>query len=43
LGGAAAEGQDAANALGMGGSSYGFGRVRGRPANTIKGAKKAGY
>jgi hypothetical protein len=42
-GAAAAEGQDAANALGMDGSSCGFGRVCNRPARIIKGAKKAAY
>jgi hypothetical protein len=44
LGGAAAvERQDAAKALGMDGSSCGFGRARSRPAKIIKGAKKAVY
>jgi hypothetical protein len=44
LGGAAtAEGQDAANALDINGSSCGFDRVRSRPAKIIKGTKKAGY
>jgi hypothetical protein len=38
---AAAEGQDAANALGMNGSSCGFDRARSRPVKIIKGAKKA--
>jgi hypothetical protein len=40
-GAAAAEGQDAANALDMDWGSCGFGRVRSRPAKIIKGAKKA--
>jgi hypothetical protein len=44
LGGAAAvEGQDAANALNMDGSSCGFDRARSRSAKTINGAKKAAY
>ena len=42
-GAAAAEGQDAINALDMDGSSSGFDRVRSRPATIIKGAKKAAY
>jgi ribosomal protein L13 len=42
-GAAAAQGQGALNAVGMDGSSCGFGRVRSRPAKTIKGAKKAAY
>jgi hypothetical protein len=42
LGGAAtAEGQDAANALDMDGSSCSFDRVRSRPAKIIEGMKKA--
>jgi hypothetical protein len=42
-GAAAAEGQDAINALDMDGSSCGFDRVRSRPATTIKDANKAAY
>ena len=38
---AAAEGQNALNALGMGGSSCGFDRARSRPEKILKGAKKA--
>jgi hypothetical protein len=38
---AAAERQDAVNALDMGYSSRGFDQVRSRPAIIIKGAKKA--
>jgi hypothetical protein len=38
-GAAAAEGQDAINALAMGGSSCGFDRGRSRPAKIIKGTK----
>jgi hypothetical protein len=40
---AAAEGQNALNALGMEFSSCGFGRVSRRPAKIIKGSKKAAY
>jgi hypothetical protein len=40
-GAAAAEGQGAANALGMDGSSCGFERTRNRPVKIIKGAEKA--
>jgi hypothetical protein len=40
-GAAAAEGQDAANALRMDGSSCGFDRARSRPVKIFKGAKKA--
>jgi hypothetical protein len=40
---AVAEEQDAIKVLGMDGSSCGFDRVRSRPANIIKGAKKAAY
>jgi hypothetical protein len=41
LGGAAvAEGQDAANALGMDRSSCGFDRARSRPVKITEGAKK---
>jgi hypothetical protein len=44
VGGAAtAEGQGAVNALDMGRSSCGFGRVCSRPAKILKGAKKAAY
>jgi hypothetical protein len=44
LGGAAGtEGQDAANALSMDGSSCGFDRVRSRPTKIIKSTKKATY
>ena len=44
MGGAAAtEGQDALNALGMDGRSFGFYRGRCRPAKVIKGAKKAAH
>jgi hypothetical protein len=42
-GAAAAEEQDAINALDMDGSSCGFDRVSSRPAKIIKGAKKAAY
>jgi hypothetical protein len=42
-GAAAAEGQDAANALDVKGSSCVFGRVRSRPAKIIKSAKNAAY
>jgi hypothetical protein len=42
-GAAAAKGQSAINALDMGRSSFGFDRVRSRPAKIIKGAKKAAY
>jgi hypothetical protein len=40
-GAAAAEGQQAANTLDIDGSSFGFDRARSRPANIIKGTKKA--
>ena len=40
---AAAKGQGAINALDIDGSSFGFDRVRSRPAKIIKGAKKAAY
>ena len=40
---AAAEGQGAANALGMDYSRCGFKRFRSRPAKIAKGAKKAAY
>jgi hypothetical protein len=40
---AAAEGQGAVNALGMGGSSCGFDRVHSRPAKIIEDSKKAAY
>jgi hypothetical protein len=42
-GAAAAEGQDAANALGMDVSSFGFDRAPSRPAKIYKGTKKAAY
>ena len=38
-----AEGHGTLNALDMDANNRGFGRVRNRPAKTIKGAKKAAY